>query len=70
MVTNITVVAAVGRPETQAEGAPISVIGGRDLAVEVRRQMVAEVACVVAGTVYEGGLAAAEELDAHQVHAG
>ncbi len=40
------------------------------ITVEVRRQMIAEVARVVAGTVYQSGLAAAQELDAHQVHAG
>ena len=32
--------------------------------------MVAEVARVVAGTIEEDGFAAAEELHAHQVHAG
>ena len=42
----------------------------RDPAVEVRGEMVGEIAGVVPGAVDQGGLAAAEELQAHHIQAG
>ena len=42
----------------------------RQAAVEIGRQMRAQVAGVVAGAVDQGGLSAAQELHPHQIHAG
>ena len=44
--------------------------GTRDAAIEVRRQMGAQLAGVVAGSVDQGGFSTAQELRPHQIHAG